>query len=190
MTRRLVDAAGDILMREGLAGLSLRRLAGVAGTSTMSVYTRFGSKQELLAAMRREGFRRLGVALTDALAERDPLARLARVGQAYRRSALASPTLYGLMFGPTPPDLSLSEADDAAAAATYETLVSGVRDTVAAGFLAGDPERIAVHLWAVAHGMVSLELAGTLGATGGQAALLYGEALTFAAMPFYRGEGR
>jgi AcrR family transcriptional regulator len=190
VTRRMIDEAGAILAAEGLAALSLRKLAVAAGTSTMSVYTRFGSKEHLLSAMRREGFRRLGTALTAALAEPDPLVRLAEVGQAYRRAALDSPSLYGLMFGTLPPGLELSQEDEAAARATYETLVDGVRENVAAGLLAGDPDRIALHLWSVAHGMVALELAGMLAGTAEEAAQRYLEALALAAQPFWAGATR
>jgi AcrR family transcriptional regulator len=187
VTVRMIDQASGILAAEGLGGLSLRRLATAAGTSTMSVYTRFGNKQELLAAMRREGFRRLGVAMTAALATPDPVARLAAVGQAYRAAALESPSLYGLMFGPTPPGLAVLEADAEAASATYEILVDGVRENVASGLLAGEPERIALHLWSVAHGMVSLELAGALGVSAGESEQLYRSSLTYAAQPFWAG---
>jgi AcrR family transcriptional regulator len=185
VTERLIDEAGRILVTEGLAGLSLRKLAIAAGTSTMSVYTRFGSKPHLLAAMRREGFRRLGAALASALAEPDPLLRMTEVGHAYRRAALASPSLYGLMFGPLPSDLKVSPEDEAAADSAYQTLVDGVRENVAAGWLAGDPERIALHLWSVAHGMVSLELAGTLDATADEYEQLYLSSLAYATQPFW-----
>jgi AcrR family transcriptional regulator len=160
LTRRLLDRAGELLLRHGSEGLSLRKLAAEVGTSTMSVYTRFGGKPQLLAAMHREGFDRLGRALTEVPADGDPLAALAQVGLAYRRAALASPSLYGLMFGPPPSGLVVSADDAAAADATYTPLVEAVRRCVDAERLHGDPEGIALHLWAVAHGMVSLELAG------------------------------
>jgi hypothetical protein len=46
------------------------------------------------------------------------------------------------MFGPRPPDLEVSAADEAAAEAAYQILVDGVRANVAAGWLMGGPERI------------------------------------------------
>jgi AcrR family transcriptional regulator len=187
VTERMIDEAGRILVSDGLAGLSLRKLAIAAGTSTMSVYTRFGSKPHLLAAMRREGFRRLGVAMSSALGPPDPLERMTAVGLAYRQAALASPSLYGLMFGPQPSDLEVSSADQEAADATYQILVDGVRENVSAGWLAGDPSRIALHLWSVAHGMVSLELAGTLGVSASEYEELYASALAYAAQPFWAG---
>jgi AcrR family transcriptional regulator len=183
MTRRLLDRAGELLLQHGSDGLSLRKLAAEVGTSTMSVYTRFGGKPQLLAAMYREGFDRLGRELTEAVPDGDPLAALSEVGHAYRRAALASPSLYGLMFGPPPPGLLVSGEDADAAAATYRPLVEAVRRCVAAGVLHGDPEGIALHLWAVVHGMVGLELAGRL-PEGNLADTAYERALTYAAVPF------
>jgi AcrR family transcriptional regulator len=183
LTRRLLDRAGDLLLQHGSEGLSLRKLAADVGTSTMSVYTRFGGKPQLLAAMHREGFDRLGRALTEVAPDGDPLAVLGEVGMAYRRAALASPSLYGLMFGPPPPGLEIAPADAAAAESTYLPLVEAVRRCVDEGVLRGDPEEVALHLWAVAHGMVSLELAGRLpdGTVPDEA---YERALANAAVPF------
>ena len=184
LTRRLVDEAGRLLTERGPAGLSLRVLAEAAATSTMTVYTRFGSKQGLLAAMRREGFRRLGDALTGAAAEADPLQALLETGRAYRRAALAGASLYGLMFGPPVEGLAPSPEDEAASAATYLPLVDAVRRCCEAGVLTGDAERVARHLWTVAHGAVGLELAGRLPALGQDAEEAYDEALVTAATPF------
>lgn len=186
LTRRMIDEGARILAEQGPAGLSLRRLATACGTSTMAVYTRFGDKPGLLAAMHREGFRRLGDRLGDRLrvTAADPLALLAELGRAYRLAATDSRHLYGLMFGTLPPGVELGEHDDAAASATYVPLVDGVRTAVAAGILVGDPDRIALHLWVVAHGMVSLELSGHLPVPPDRVSQAYDEALALAAMPF------
>lgn len=182
LTRRMIDVGARMLAEQGPSGLSLRRLATVCGTSTMAVYTRFGDKPQLLGAMYREGFRRLGDRLRNTAA--DGPASLVELGRAYRLAALESRHLYGLMFGTLPPGLEPDEDDEQAAAATYSPLVEGVRAAVATGALAGDPERIALHLWVVAHGMVSLELSGHLPVAAEAAAQAYDEALTLAATPF------
>ena len=176
---RLIDEAARILAVDGPAGLSLRRLAARAGTSTMAVYTQFGSKPQVLAAKHREGFRRLGAALR-TVAER-PDTGLMDLGRAYRTAALASPHLYHLMFGPQPADLVISGDDRSAAESTLSFLTVGVQNAVAAGLIVGDPARIGQHLWAVAHGMVSLELSGRL---PGPAEIGYDDALYLAARPF------
>ena len=185
LTRRLVDEAGHLLLEHGIDGLSLRKLAAAVGTSTMSVYTRFGGKQQLLAAMYREGFGRLSAALTDAAElTAEPLQVLAEIGRAYRQAALSSPTLYGLMFGPPTPGFDPSPEDAAAARATYRPLVDAVRRCIDEHALAGDPDQIALHLWAVVHGMVSLELAGRLPIDASVTEQAFDQALVLAAAPF------
>src|SRR3954451_18159427 len=164
LATELVDAAGRILAAEGAAAMALRRLAQTAGTSTMAVYTLFGDKQGLLAAMYREGYRRLGTAMADAAAGvDDPLEVMVRYGRAYRAAALANPHLYDLMFGRPVPAFAPDEDAKEIADATFQPLVTGVQRCLDAGvFIGDDAERIAFHLWAVSHGMVSLELAGHL----------------------------
>ena len=181
---RLVDEAGKVLTEKGLGGMSLRLVAARAGTSTMAVYTRFGDKDGLLAAMHAEGFRRLGRALQEASSRGgDPLGALAEMGIAYRRAALDSPHLYNLMFGEAAPSFRPGQDGLAIADAAYEPLVSGVRNALDAGALAGgDPERIALYLWAVSHGFVSLEITGKLDTDSAEAA--YRDALVLAATPF------
>lgn len=188
LASRLIDEGARLLAEEGSAGLSLRKVAAAAGTSTMAIYSLFGDKQRLLAAMLREGFRRLGERLrAEATLDRataDPAAALVELARAYRLAALESPHLYALMFGPRPLELRPSEADDKAADATYAVLVDNVRMAVERKILTGDPERIALQFWVVAHGMVSLELAGHLPFPAEQAARAYDAALLCAAQPF------
>lgn len=184
---RLIDTAGRILSEEGLAGLSLRRLAAQAGASTMVVYTRFGDKDGLLAAMHAEGFRRLEAALREAAdgCPADPLAALAEMGIAYRRVALDNRHLYSLMFGAAAPGFEPDEAGRAIADSAYEPLVEGVRKAIASGDLIdGDPERMALYLWAVSHGFVSLEIAGKLAGDPDTGEATYRDALLLSALPF------
>jgi AcrR family transcriptional regulator len=184
LTGRLVDEAARLLVEHGPAGLSLRKLAAAVGVSTMPVYTLFGDKQGLLDAMHREGFRRLGETLRAVPRTADPLADLIQLGLAYRRAALASPHLYGLMFGRPVPEFSPGDAGRAAAEAAYRPLVDGVvRCQEAGALVGGDPERIALHLWAVSHGMISLELNDQL-PEAEDAEERYTEALGYAGMPF------
>jgi AcrR family transcriptional regulator len=176
LTARLVDAAAKILVDDGPGGLSLRKVAAAAGVSTMPVYTQFGDKSGLLDAMHREGFRRLGRALEQADRTDDALADLIALGFAYRQAALDSPHLYRLMFsdGFDPGDEERAIAD-----ATYRPLVDGVVRCQQAGVFAGDdPDPIALHLWAVTHGLVSLELSGKVSGES------FAEQLGYAGLPF------
>jgi AcrR family transcriptional regulator len=177
------------LSADGAAALTLRRLATASGTSTMAVYTLFGDKQGLLAAMYREGFERLGSALrTVAGQPGGPLTALAELGRGYRRAALANPHLYDLMFGrPVPgfvPDVDTRAVADAA----YLPLVEAVQRCLETGELTGGTaERIALHLWAVTHGMVGLELAGHLPGDATERRAAFEDALVLSSVPFLSG---
>jgi AcrR family transcriptional regulator len=180
LRRRLLDEAGRLLTTEGVGALTLRRVASSAGTSTTAVYDLFGDKDSLLAAMYNEGFARLGRAMTKARTG-PPLEALAAMGMAYRKAALATPHLYGLMFGGTAPDPEAKRLADAA----FEPLVEAVQAAMASGDLGpGDAQRLATYLWAVSHGMVSLELAGLLEGSAHKRTAAYREALVASAMPY------
>jgi AcrR family transcriptional regulator len=190
LATRLVDEAGRILSAEGAAALSLRRLALATRTSTMAVYTLFGDKQGLIAAMYRAGFERLGTTLRAAVGDDDDaLTALANLGIAYRQAALANPHLYDLMFGRPvaayAPDPEAREIADAA----YRPLVEAVERCLDDGAMVANPpdgaaERIAFSLGAVSPGMVSLELAGQLPGELEVRDSLYRDGLVLSSVPF------
>ena len=184
LATRLVDEAGRILAAEGVGALTLRKLATRSGTSTMAVYTLFGDKQGLLAAMHNEGFARLGAAMEEAAARSydDPLSALAALGMAYRATAIANPHLYNLMFGGAVPGFVPDPAGPAAADATFTPLVEAVQRCLDAEVLAGaDAQTIATYLWAVSHGVVSLAISGKLMVDAEKA---YGDAMVYSVLPF------
>jgi AcrR family transcriptional regulator len=160
----LVETAARIVATEGRSALSLRRLAGAVGTSTMAVYTHFGSMAELHREVRREGFARLRAHLAAVEPTRNPLSDLGLLGWAYYRSATASPDLYRAMFMDPPADPS----EAGVGIDTFEVLVKVVARCVDAGCFpkapVGDPSDLAVELWALNHGLVSLQLSGLLAA--------------------------
>ncbi|MCU1603247.1 MAG: TetR family transcriptional regulator [Frankiales bacterium] len=159
LRQRLLAEAAQLLSSEGVGALTLRRVAALADTSTTAVYSLFGDKDQLLTAMYVDGFARLGRALTRARAGA-PLEALGSVGMAYRRAALAAPHLYGLMFGGLAPSADAKQVADAA----FQPLVESVQTCLDSGDLRGrDAETIATYLWAVSHGLVSLEIAGLVG---------------------------
>lgn len=160
---RLLDRAAAVAFERGPDALSLRRLAAAAGTSTTAVYSLFGNKAGLVEALYREATRRFAAGLATVEPSGDPTEDMVRLGLAYRAYALAEPHLYGLMFGRPADELDLPEEHGEEAAATIAPLVGAVRRAQEAGLLVpGPPERIALACWATAHGLVSLELAGTV----------------------------
>jgi hypothetical protein len=92
----------------------------------------------------------------------DPAAYLVELGVAYRENALASPDLYAVMFGRAVPEFEPDPDDTDARMSAMEPLVEAVRAASSAGLLVDvEPELVALALWGVAHGLVSLELSGS-----------------------------
>lgn len=158
---RLIDQAAALVFDGGVDALNLRRLAADAGTSTSAVYSLFGNKAGLLESLYLEAARRFGARLGEVAPSDDPVDDIVRLGIAYRDYALREPRLYAIMFA-----LHTAEVDDRArdeAAETIAPLVDAVRRGQDAGALRKvAPELVALSCWGVAHGLVSLELAGSL----------------------------
>ncbi|HUH06578.1 MAG TPA: TetR-like C-terminal domain-containing protein, partial [Egibacteraceae bacterium] len=86
---------------------------------------------------------------------------------AYRAAALEQPHLYDVMFACPIPEFEPSEEDQRLALGTLERLRSAVRRHCEQGALGdGDPDALTLQLWALAHGLASLELQRNLGAPG------------------------
>jgi AcrR family transcriptional regulator len=165
----LLRAAGRILAEDGAAALTMRRLAAEVAATTSAIYALFGSKQEVLRAMYREGFEGLATHLAEVAVD-DPVERIRALAYAYRRSAHARPHLYQVMFACPVPDFVPSEEDEAVGKATLMTLREAALTALQSGAIQGDADTITVGFWAVIHGLTSLELRGSLDlATGADA---------------------
>jgi AcrR family transcriptional regulator len=144
LTRRqqeILDAARDLLAREGVEALTVGRLAAALNIKAPSLYKHFASKREIEVLLIAEGFERHAEAMEAA---GPGLADLAR---AYRAFALEDPARYRLMTARPLPRAELPEGLEERAAAPLVRAVGG------------DPD-LARAMWAYAHGMVELELAG------------------------------
>lgn len=166
----LLDAASEMLVHGGPDSISLRKLAARVGTSTMAVYTAFGGKDGLIAALFVEAFDRLAAAEAAAPKHDEPLLWLGELARAYRIFALKNPSYYALMISatlPLPDSLRHVATDEPAARgvsqhASYQIMRSAVEACIADGSFPADaePDELAGALWAGVHGHCSLELAG------------------------------
>ena len=160
--RRLLEAAALLLDEDGPDALTARRLAKVAGTSTMAVYTHFGGMPALVREIVAEGFTRLDEHQAGVPVTEDPVADLIALARAYRDNALQNPHLYAVMFGATPlKGFQPTEADLEIGLGSFATLTDFVARAMEAGPLRrDDPARVAAQVWTAMHGYVMLELAG------------------------------
>lgn len=160
----LLEAAGRIVSEQGPAALSLRRLADEVGASTQAIYTLFDAKPGLIRAMYREGFTTLDRHLAAVEPRDDAVAHLRELLLAYRASARQQPYLYDVMFACPFPEFEPSEEDEILALGTLDVLRTALLHHQEAGVLpAGDIEPLTREIWAVGHGLASLELQGALG---------------------------
>lgn len=74
----------------------MRQVARDAGTSTRAVYTLFGSRDGLVAALAAHGFNLLGAAVRALPMSDDVVADLVAAGLAFREFALEHPTLFAV----------------------------------------------------------------------------------------------
>ncbi|WP_327583047.1 TetR/AcrR family transcriptional regulator [Nonomuraea sp. NBC_00507] len=157
----ILDAATRLLVTEGPAALTVRRIAGEVGCSTKVIYTLFGGKDGLGEALWLEGFARFERRLLAVSALDDPLACLHAGLEAYRDYALAETDYYRVMFQGALPGLQPGPEAVATAKRTFELLVRRVQDCLEPGLLrGGTAEEIADLLWMAVHGAVSLEISG------------------------------
>jgi AcrR family transcriptional regulator len=91
----LLQAAGKILEKEGIAALTIRALARRAGVSHAAPSRHFPDRDALLAALAAEGFAQLGAAQKAAAAS----GGLRAMGEAYVAFALENPQRFRLLFG-------------------------------------------------------------------------------------------
>src|SRR5512137_1178135 len=87
----LIKAGIEILSKEGVGALSLRKVAQKAGVSHAAPYAHFADKQALIAAISTEGYKKLydQIAQVAEQYRSDPLRRLVEVCWAYVQFALA-----------------------------------------------------------------------------------------------------
>jgi AcrR family transcriptional regulator len=166
LRRELLEAALELIAREGPSAVSLRSLARRLGVSHAAPANHFPDKAALFTAIATEGFRQLGAAITDATRQAGPDAtagqRFRATGRAYTGFAVAHPAHFAVMWRRDllhTDDPALTEAADA----TFALLLAGVHDVQAEGWAAGaDPQTVAFLAWSVVHGLATLWLGGSL----------------------------
>ena len=156
----LISEAVALIAEEGADKLTLRAVARRAGVTHAAPYRHFKDKAALLAAVAQEGFRRMKVQLeTCGTAVADPLTRFNMMGGEYVRFAMEHPAHYRVMFGPDIPDKRAYPELDAAAQAAFDVVAETLAACQEKGLFArGDPTRMALTAWSMAHGLSAIIL--------------------------------
>lgn len=159
----ILSAARVVAAQDGWGSVTVRKIAESVGYRAPVVYEYFESKDDLLLELLKSGFADLAQAIRTArLGTPDPEKALYEVASAYLRFAWRSPDLYQVMYGLGGVSFAASETweegqrvGDEVGLAVEEVLreygksVTGVEDKV-------------LVLWAAAHGLVALTMAGRI----------------------------
>jgi AcrR family transcriptional regulator len=160
---RVLQVAVTTLATEGVVGLTTRRVAEVARTSTPAVYELFGDKAGLVREIFFEGFRMLRACLDDLDGSADPRADLVATIGALRAFVREQPALSEVMFSRPFADFDPGPCELKAGSAVRLFIVARVRRCVDAGLLSGDETDIAHVLVSLTQGLARTERAGWLG---------------------------
>jgi len=177
LQRAMLEQALRTIQTDGVETLTLRAVGEQLGVSRTALYRHFSDKQALLAAVGREGFRRLRIALTAAWDEHGRgRPGFEAMGVAYVRFAAAHPAYYRVMFGRFVESCSKDAAFVEEAGAAFRVLVDSIVEQQRAGLVRpDDPSILARFVWSVVHGMAMLIIDGQLRGvdTGGDALTHY-----------------
>jgi AcrR family transcriptional regulator len=161
MVDSLLDAADQVLEKEGPDALSVRRIATVAGVAPMGVYNHFDSKFGIVDGLFIRGFQRLEAAMSSLGDVADPLEALREGGRRYRALALDHPMMYQVMFLRAVAGFEPSGPAMEVATQASERLVSTVRRAATAGLIVAESPTVTAQLiWGSLHGWMSLEIGG------------------------------
>ncbi|MEU6608954.1 TetR/AcrR family transcriptional regulator [Streptomyces shenzhenensis] len=145
---RVVEAAADLLEREGRDAVTTRAVAVAAGLQPPAIYRLFGDKEGLLDAVAEHGFAAFLASKHVDPDPQDPIEDLRAGWDLAVEFGLANPALYALMYGEP------ARTPSAAFRAGMEILMGRVRRLAAGGWLRVDEDLAAQLIHATARGAV------------------------------------
>lgn len=157
----LIRAGAEILLNEGAAALTLRRVARQAGVSHSAPYAHFPDKQSLIAAISTKGYEDL-LDILQSVVNRfqvDPARMLLEFAYAYSEFAIANPAYFKLMFSGILEDEHEYKDFENLSTRGFNLLLDVVRICQNACVLEKmDTEIQALNLWSLVHGHAALFL--------------------------------
>lgn len=154
---RIVEAARQIIIGQGIDQLTQRGLAAAVGIKAPSLYKRFADQAALLRAVRGQALADLEARLRRAAGDQPPAPAALRMANAFRAYALEAPGLYRLIFDAAlqDPERTLERAALAPSEAALAPLAGG-----------GQGASSAHAMLALLHGLVRLEIDGAAPVAG------------------------
>jgi AcrR family transcriptional regulator len=164
LQQAIIDQAASMLRDDQNADLSLRKIAREIGVSHQAPYRHFATKDDVLAAVRADGFDRLTRTVQSAIAQhpRSRRLQLETATWAYVRSAIDNPAVYQLMFGGEIESKLWGDRQRDCAGESLAALASILCLDSSIPVDASALHRARL-IWATMHGLASLKINGFLG---------------------------
>lgn len=156
---KILAAASRLFLSGGVAALSVRAIAKVAGLSTMGIYSHFDGKQGILDALYIEGFERVAQAMERSMLDqslKSPRSIILRASEAYMEVASQYGAHYRLIFGESTDSYKPSTEARESAELAFSKLVDMAGLVLPADADIHDKRKTAVSIWSIVHGHVSL----------------------------------
>lgn len=173
LDQALLDAAMGQLERTGHPSLSLREVARAAGVSHNAPYHHFRDRTQLLQALCARAMSDLIAAQSAATRVPGTAAQRAiAVGEAYIHFAVSRPFAFAIIYDPEVCSPGAPTPEMAALIAENEVLLATlVSDILPPGAGIETVRTYAIALWATAHGLAQLTVAGHFPVAAAKAAL-------------------
>jgi AcrR family transcriptional regulator len=168
LRQKILDVSREILLSQGFAGLTMRRVAEAIDYSPAAIYLHFQSREQIAQELCFAGLRQLYERLQGVTAK-DPATRLSGYARAYLEYSQSDPETYRLIFMAdsqltkavfTHRDSGGGEAALGLIVTAFTELHTGSKKTC------GRPSELAELFWASLHGLASLRIACSQALTG------------------------
>jgi AcrR family transcriptional regulator len=164
LRERIVNAAEAICLGEGVARMSMRKVAGKVGVSATAIYRHFDNKQALVNEIVAVGLRSLEAHLRPALEEETAYLRLRRLCERFLDFALEQPNQFDLAF--LDPHIDRERLEEEVSRPMWRTFRLGIEQIsqcMEQGELQeDDPLSAAILIWSQAYGLITLYRTGGL----------------------------
>lgn len=161
---RILQAARTAFERDGLPGLSMRKIAQAVGLTPMAIYRHYADKDALIDALALDGLDRWRERL-EAIEIADPMAWLEQMGSEFLDYALEEPRRFEAAFL-LPARSARQYPDDFAAGRSPpgQLWLARLEAAKASGDLRPDVSSLEVGftLWGLGQGLITLHRAGRL----------------------------
>lgn len=166
LRQQILQAAREIVLRDGFAALTMRKIADAIEYAPGTLYLYFENRDEIAKQLCIQGYQELLDFLQPVVAIANPRDRLMAIAESYVGFGMTHAATYRLIFMEDPKITSAALADvsidnsDGPGIQAFQVLITIFDDLKATHNLAldADSAQLAQLLWTSLHGIVSLKL--------------------------------